>query len=119
LVYNYLTGRGRRGGDAANRKQEHAMQTETSSTETETTINAGRATCLCGTRHRDGLFCLAAVNKARVLNETEDVLQALRALPRGTTVLLDTRGARARARTLEEGDALARRLRRLRVRGLG
>jgi hypothetical protein len=77
------------------------MQTET--------ISSDRTTCLCGTRHRDGLFCATGLARAQKLNSTQRVLAVLRSLPVGTVVMHDTRGTLAKARTLADSDVLARR----------
>jgi hypothetical protein len=81
----------------------------TMKTATISSSSSDRTTCLCGTRHRDGLFCAAGLARAQRLNATQRVLAVLRSLPVGTVVVHDTRGERATARTLDDSDVLARR----------
>ncbi|MHB1065624.1 MAG: hypothetical protein ACYC1Z_14245 [Georgenia sp.] len=77
---------------------------------TETTSNTSKTTpCICGKRHRAGTVCATAERIAAREAEAQSVLQALRQLPAGVVTLLDTRGPRAKARTLADGTDLVRR----------
>jgi hypothetical protein len=65
--------------------------------------------CVCGKRHRVGTVCRRAQREALLAAQAQEVVEVLRRVPSGTTILHDTRRGRATARTLEAGGRLARR----------